>query len=111
MHHLAPEEAAAHLADRAQPRTGRQQPLLRRVEVQQAQQQLAAVVAQVGDELAARAQLDARVAHHALDLRGLAFVQLGDARDPGVVLPAQRQVQREVDVAREAELLERALWP
>jgi len=57
----------------------------------------------------ARAELDAAVADHAFDLHGVAFARVGDARQPRLVLIAQRQVQREIDVAQEAELFHRAL--
>ena len=70
-------------------------------------QVVAAVVLQLDDELAARPELDPRVGDDAFDLADLAVAQRGDRHDPRLVLVAQRQVQREVDVAHQAELFER----
>ena len=77
---------------------------MRRVEVQEAQHQVAAVVGDLDDQLAARPELDARVGDDAFDLAGVAIVQRRDRHDARLVLIAQRQVQREVDVAHQAEL-------
>ncbi len=108
MHHLQAEEAAARLAAGAHPLADRQRLLLRRIEVEEAQHQVVAVlVLERDDELAARPELDLRVADDRLDLAGLAVAQRRDRDQPGLVLVAQRQVQREVDVAHQAELFER----
>jgi hypothetical protein len=72
--------------------------------VQEAQQQLAAVVGQAHQQLAPRAGLDAVSRHHALDLRRLAVAHAADGAQPRFVLVAQRQVQRQVDVAQQPEL-------
>ena len=53
----------------------RQALLLRRVEVQETQHQLVAVVGQPHDQLAPRPRLDAAVRDHALDLRHVAVAQ------------------------------------
>ena len=110
MHHLAPEKPSTHLAADAQPGAGRHRLLLRRVKVQEAQQQLAAVVGQPHQQLATRAQLDPGVQHLALDLRRLALAHRRDRGQPGFVLVAQRQVQGQVDVAAQAEFFQRPLW-
>ena len=85
--------------------------LLRRVEVQEAQQQFVAAVVDAHQQLAPGALLDAAVGHLALDLRDVAVARVGDRHEPGLVLVAQRQVQREVDVAHQPELRHRALRP
>ena len=106
--HPAAERSAARLAAGAHPFSDRQRLLLRRIEVEEAQHQVVAVlVLERDDELAARPELDLRIADDRLDLAGLAIAQRRDRDQPGLVLVAQRQVQREVDVAHQAELFER----
>ena len=60
MHHLAAEEAAARLAAHAHALAGGERLLLRRIEVEEAQHQVAAVVGDLDDELAARPELRSR---------------------------------------------------
>ena len=107
MHHLAAEEASAHLAAGAHDLAHGQRLLVRRVEVKQTQHALAAVVGQPHHELAARAGLDTALAHGSLHLRGIAVAQRGDGHDARLVNVAHGQVQREVDVARQPELAQR----
>ena len=86
--HLDAEEAAARLAARAHALAGRERLLRRRVEVEEAQHQIAAVVGDLDDELAARPELDARVGDDAFDLAGVAVVQRRDRHDARLVLVA-----------------------
>ncbi len=110
VHHLAPEEAAADLAARAHALARGEGLLVRGIEVEEAQHQLGVrLVDDLGDELAPSALLHARFEHGALDLHLLARVGTGDGRDLRLVLVAQRQVQREVDGAHEAQPLQRLL--
>lgn len=105
MHDLEPEETAADVAANTQPLADRHLLDLRAVEVQEAQHQLAAVlVAQSHQQLAARAIGDLVVVDRALGLRELAGQQFAHRREGGLVLVAHRQVQNQVDRAREAEL-------
>src|SRR5262249_19152648 len=83
--------------------------LVRRVEVQEAQHQVLVAVVDAHDELAARPELHLAVGHDALDLRVDAVAQRRDRHEARLVLLAQRQVQREVDVADEAEPFQRLL--
>ncbi len=77
--------------------------------MEEAHHQVAALVGDLDDELAARPELDARIGDDALDLADDAIVQRRDRHDARLVLVAQWQVQREVDVAHEAELGEGSL--
>ena len=107
MNHLEAEEAAARFAARPHQAAGGQCLLLRWIEVEKAQHQVAAVVLQRDHELAARPELDPRISDDGFDLTGLAVAQGRDRHDPSLVFIAQRQMQREVDVANQAELFER----
>ena len=79
MDHLQAEEAAARLAAGAHPLADRERLLLRRIEVEEAQHQVVAVlVLERDDELAARPELDLRIADDRLDLAGLAVAQRRD---------------------------------
>ena len=109
MHHLPPDEAAAHLAAHAHPRADRELLLLRRIEVEEAQLAGVAAVVHRHDQLAARAEHDLAVAHHGLDLGHVAVARVGQPHDARLVLVAHRQVEREIDVAQQAELAQRAL--
>jgi|GEM_PF-4980467 len=109
VHHLAAEEAAAQLAARADALAHRERLLVRGVEAEEAQPHGVAAVVQRDDQLAARAQADLAVGHHALDLHRVAIARVGQPGDARLVLVAQRQVQRKVDVAHQAELLQRLL--
>ncbi|MDR9327175.1 hypothetical protein FEP06_04422 [Burkholderia multivorans] len=107
MHHLHPEEAAAHVAAHAQALADRHLLDLRAVEIQETQHELlAVVVADLHDELAARAIRDLVVDHDAFGLRDAARQQIADRRERRFVLVAHRQMQDEIDRAREPELRE-----
>jgi hypothetical protein len=111
VHHLAAEEAAAHVASRAHAHASRQRFLVRRVEVHEAQHHRTAVVVDPRHQLPPRPVRDLRVDHHAFHLHRVAVVRVGDARQPRLVFIAQRHVQREVDVALQTHALERARGP
>ena len=102
--HLAAEEAGVGLAANPHPRAHGQCLLVAGVEVQKTQQQVVAVVLDAHQQLAAAAQLDAAFADDAFDLHRLAVGRIGDGADAGLVLVAQRQVQRQVDVAAKPKL-------
>jgi len=110
VHHLAPEEAGAQFASHPHPLVDGHALLVRRVEVDEAQEQLAAVVLHAHQQLPAPAQLDAALGDDALTLHGVALARLADRRDAGLVLVAVRQVQGQVDVAHKAHFLHRLLW-
>ena len=109
VHHLQPEKPAARLTPNPDPAADRQRLLVRRIEVQEAQHQVGVVVAQPHDQLAPRAKLHLAVADHAFDLGHVTVAQRRNGRDAGLVLIAQRQVQRQVDVAQQAEFFQRLL--
>ena len=110
MHDLAPEMPFAHLAEDPHPRSGLQRLLLAGIEVEEAQHELRAASELVGavleqaHELPPRPELHVGVAHGALGLRGQPGASGGERHQARVVLVAQRQVQDEVLIARNAEL-------
>ncbi len=109
VHHLAAEEAHAQLAAHAQPGAYGHGFLVRGIEVQEAQQQRFAVVLDAHDQLAPAAQLDTAFADHAFALQRVALTAAANRHDARLVLVAQRDVQRQVDVAQQAEFLHRLL--
>ena len=110
VHHLAAEQSAAGLAPNPQPTARSQHLLLRRIEVQESQQQrVACGIDQRHPKLPAAVTLHLAALDDAFDLSRQALAQIGDRRQARLVLVAQRQVQREVDVASQAELLHRSL--
>jgi hypothetical protein len=102
--HLPPPKAAAHLAADAQARAHGERLLLRRVEAEKTQHAAARAVLHRDEQLAARAQLHFAGRDRGLDLHHLPVARLRERRDARFVLVAQRQVQRQVDVAHQAEL-------
>ena len=106
MHHLAAHEPAADLAAHPHPRADAQGFLVRRVKIEKTQQAGLAAVIHRDQQLAPRADLDFAVHHLPFDLHHLAVARIGQPDDAGFVLVTQRQVQRQVDVAPEAELFE-----
>ena len=103
MHHLQPEKAATHLAARPHQVADGEGLLLRGIEVQEAQQQLAAAIGNPHQQLAPRSQLDVAGFDPALHLHQRAFAHAADGGENGLVLVAQRQVQRQIDVAQQPE--------
>ena len=104
MDHLPAKEAAAQLATGADAGANGQRLLLRGVEAEKTQLAGVGVVGEGHHQLAARTVGDLAGGDDALDLRGLALAGLAQADDAGLVLVAKRQVQRQVDVARQAQL-------
>ncbi|CAM3774368.1 hypothetical protein BOFL111202_22640 [Bordetella flabilis] len=109
MHHLAPEQAAAHFAARPQPASHGQLALLAGIEVEPAQLQLAGLVGDGGRQLLARTVLHLATRDFALHLRGVTRPQRGNRRHPGFVLVAQGQMQDEVGRLHQAQRLQPAL--
>ena len=68
-------------------------------------------IADAHQQLAPRAGFDVGLHHRALHLHGLTVGGIGDGADAGLVLIAQRQVQRQVDVAAQAQFVHRPLRP
>src|SRR4051812_37439924 len=92
MEHLGPEEALAQLAHQAYARARCKLLLLARVEVEEAQMQNLVAVAHAADQRALGPELHQRVFDLALDLYSFAAVGVGEPREAGLVLVAQRQV-------------------
>src|SRR5262245_21242650 len=88
--------AMPDFAEDAQPRTGLQLLLLARVEVEKAQRDHAAIVTHFGDQLPARAELDITVENSHFALHVDAGRCLGQRRDDGFILEAQRQMQGKI---------------
>ena len=79
---------------------------LARVEVEETQLEHAGAVLDVAHELAPRAVLDGGVDHLAFHQHRHARRRRVDRVERGLVVVAQRQVQDEIELARDAELLE-----
>ena len=107
MHDLEAEVAGAHVAEHAHALARLQRLLLARIEREEAQHELRARGASgsaiSADELPPRPVLDLGAHDHALGLHGEARLQARERHEARVVLVAQRQVQDEVCVARDAE--------
>ena len=104
MDHLKAEHATARLAKQAHPLANDELFLLLGVEVQQAHGEAAGGVLHLSHQLAATAQADLAIGHHAFDLLRHAGAQLGDGRAVGFIFVAQRQVQEQVLRAVDVEL-------
>ena len=104
MHHLQPEETAAHFAEDAHPRAFAQRRLLVRVEAEEAQRDLAAVVAGAHDHLPARLELDFVAEHAQFELHRLAGEGTGNFGDARFILVAQRQVHQQIGLRMETKL-------
>ena len=102
VNHFRPDQAAANGAERPHAPSDLELPQLRRIEMQEAQHQLAGAVAHRHPQLATAAVDDIGGDHFGLHLRLETRHQIGDRRHPRLVLVAQRQVQDEVPVARQA---------
>ena len=111
VHDLRPEIAFAHVAVDAHARPDRQRLLLVGIEREEPQHQARARIAvrtvlEQAYELPPRPVLDIDVDDGALGLQRLADLHPGERHEPRVVLVAQRQVQHEVFLARDAEARE-----
>ncbi len=109
VHDAATQKAAADFAAHAHARTDRQCPLVRGVEAEKSQRARTAAVVQRHQQLTARLQPDFAVRNHSFQLHRLTLAHVGQAVQAGLVLKAQRQMQRQVDVALQAELVQRLL--
>jgi hypothetical protein len=80
--------------------------LLRRIETEEGQQTGAAAIIHGDLEHAPRAQLHLAVRDRGLDLHRLAIARVLQRHDAGFVLIAQRQMQSQIDIARQPHLLQ-----
>ncbi|MDT4848092.1 hypothetical protein FQZ97_821750 [compost metagenome] len=106
VHHGSAHEATADFTTHPHPSAHRQRLLVRGVEAEEAQGAGVRAVVQRHQQLAARAHRDLLVSHRALHLYGLAVAGIAQAHHAGFVFVAQRQVQCQVDVAREPQLVQ-----
>ena len=104
MDHLPAEEAAFEFAAQSQPAAHGQRLLLGRIETEEAQHAGVAAIVHGHHQLAARSVSDFAGRDGGFDLRGVAFARVAQPDDARFVLVPQRQVQSQVDVAREAQL-------
>ena len=108
--HLPAQKTAAQLAARADALTRRQRLLLRGVETEKPQGAGVRAVVHRHQQLTARPQRDLTGRHRGLDLNHVAVPRRTQAGDPGFVLVAQWQVQRQVNVPAQSELEQGFLW-
>ena len=109
VHHFVAEKAVADFADGADAFALGELFLLAGVEMDKAQVQHAAgLVADLGNQLAARAELDFLMRHFAFHLAGYAHGRVFDRGDMGFVFVAQGQVQHGVPQAADMQLGELA---
>src|SRR5205814_2890160 len=103
MHHLQPEVAFAHVAERTHAFAHGKRFLVAGIEMEEAQDQLSFSVLEQADELASRSILDVGIGDGGLDLPWLSWLESGQGTQMRVVLVAQRKVQYEVLLARDTE--------
>lgn len=104
---LSPEHAPEHVANLAEnphPRAFAQRRLLVRIKAEEAQRDLATVVAGAHDHLPARLELDLVVQHPQFELHRLAGKGAGQFGDARFVLVAQRQMHQQLGLRMETEL-------
>src|SRR5215468_10752648 len=101
--HFQPEVALASVAERAHPLTDRERFLLTGIEVEEAQYEFRVAILEQAHELPARPVLNVGVDDSAFDLPGAARLHGSKGANVGAILVAQRQVQHEVLLARDAE--------
>ena len=109
VHDLHAEVAGPHVAEHAQARARLQRLLLARIEREEAQHELRVAPVRIrdqADQLPPRPVLDVRVDDHAFRLHGEARREGRKRHQPRVILVAQRKVQDEVGVARDADARE-----
>ena len=109
MHHLAAQKAAANLTTHPHTRAQVQGFLVRRIKVDEAQHAGVAAVVHRHMQLPARPERDLAVRYLRLDLHRLAVPRVFEQGDARLVLVAQGQVQRQIDVAAQAHFFERTL--
>ena len=103
MHHLHAEITHARLAQRADLFADGELLLLARIEVEEAQEEDAAVILQLADQAAPRAISHFAVDDLALHLHARARDKIGDAPQRGLILVAQRQMQHQIEALVDAE--------
>src|SRR6185312_10649744 len=99
-------ESRPHLAEEPHALPGGELLHLARIEMEEAHPELALAIGELHDQRAASAVLDLRFDHARLDQHRLSGARLGERREPGLVLVAQRQVQHQVEPGAHAELLQ-----
>ena len=109
VHHLQPHETTPNLAPCANAVAHCQRFLVRGVKAEKAHGAGIAAVVHRHQQLAAAPQLDLARRHQRLNLRHLTLAHLAQARDTGLILVAQRQVQRQINSPHQPELLQRFL--
>ena len=109
MQHGPTQKAAFDLAPRQYALAHRQGFLLGWVEVEETQGAGVGAVVHGHDQLAPGPKTHLAVGHPGFDLRSVAVAHIAQLGDAGLVLVAQRQVQRQVDVALETQLVQRLL--
>jgi hypothetical protein len=109
MHDLKTEVAGAHVAEHAHALAGLQRLLLTGIEREEAQHELRFAIVRVGNErheLAPRPVLDLGTHDHTLGLHEQPRLHGGQRHEARVVLVAQRKMEDDVGVARDAEACE-----
>lgn len=109
VHHGQAHETALDLAPRPDAVAHRQRLLVRWVKTEKPHHTGVRAVIHRHQKLAARAHRDLAGGHRGLDLRGIALAHIAQPDDARLVLVAQRQMQRQIDVALEPKLDQRLL--
>ena len=109
VHHFARQKTAAQLAAHTHARAHGKGFLVRRVKIEKAQHAAVAAVVHLHAQLPARLESDFAMRHLSFDLHHIAVTRIGQPGDAGFVLVAQRQVQRQIDRARQSQLIEQFL--
>jgi len=104
VHHGQPHETAPHLAPGADAVAHRQRLLVRRVKTEKAHHTGVRAIIHRHQQLTARAHRDLAGGDRGLDLHRVALAGIGQLDDACLVLVAQRQVQRQVDVTHQPQL-------
>ena len=109
VHHGQTHEPALNLTPRPDAVTHRQRLLVRRVKTKKPHHASVRAIVHRHQQLAARPHRDLAGRHGGLDLRGIALAHIAQLHDARLVLVAQRQVQRQVNVTLEPQLNQRLL--
>ena len=102
--HGPAQKTALDFAARTHPVANRQGLLLRRIKAEETQRANVAAVVDRHDQLAPWPKAHFALGDHRFDLYGVTLARLAELADVGFVLVAQRQVQRQVDIAHQPEL-------
>jgi hypothetical protein len=109
MQHGPATKAAFDFATNAKALAHCQRFLHGRVKVKKAQRAGVRAVVHRHHQLATRAVAHFLVRHLRFDLQGIALACVAQLEDTGLVFVTQRQVQRQVDIAHQAQLFQRLL--